>query len=531
MEFQKQRRLDEEREDFARGVPFGAKIWEKLASAGWTITRARRTAVSAAGTSSWLLYLQPSDMFRRRFELAPEVLACVSPFETAQAREVDEVEAELARTHRLDRGIVLVLSMDARAARELEAVLPEERCYLFATFDDLLDAPDPQHWTAELLVNGLGMMRPFAPGAPVADAQFFGRQSELQELERRLLQMATPVGLVGLRKVGKTSLLQRFRRKVEDDADEHGPATLVVHCDAQAVPFTRRNLDGLMRALWQSARELAAHWPAIASAEASLARPVIADADIARATTDALEGLVRWCAAHRRKLVVSLDEYEKLLDGRSVSRDDGLDLLDFLRGLNQQHPKAFNYVFAGLGRRLANTHRFAGRQNPLFAAYFPFPLGGLGREELGGMVRKLGRRASLEFDHEAVDKIAAESGGHPFLARTLADIVDQQSARERQRAVPVGLKAIHAALPTFEAEAEFVMREIADAVQELGALDGLTPLVDALDGGSWAPLSPAFVEDLRRYGIVEADGTRTRIGVFGRWLHRNVSSSPRIAHG
>ncbi len=522
--------LDEHRAAFVREVPRGAQVWEALSRIGRAVTHAARAQGDrAAGV--WLLHLSLSDALRLRFDLAPALLVCVSPGEGVSAEAIDQVEAELTRARDLDRAVVLVLSMGKEVERHLAPVLPGERTYLFVEFDDLLAASDPQRWAVDRLARELSAARPFTPGAPVADAQFFGRRTELQALEHRLFQKSTPVALVGLRKVGKTSLLQRLRREAEEDADEHGPSVLVVHCDVQAVPFSRRNLDGLLRALWRSACALAGRWPSLASADPSLTRGSVDDADLARVATDALEGLVTWCESRGRKLVVALDEYERLLDGRSVPVDDGLDLLDFLRGLNQQHPKAFNFVFAGLSRRLANAHRFGGRQNPLFAAHHPFPLAGLAREEVEGMVRTLGHRASLEFHVLAIERIADESGGHPFLARTLADLIDQRSPRSRSRVVPVGVDAVDAVLPTFESEVEFVMREVADAVQELGGPGSLTAVVDALEGDARSHLASGFADDLRRYGLLEGEGARARIGVFARWLHRNVSPSPRAAHG
>lgn len=95
----------------------------KLSRAGWTINRATPTSPKPQTCCSWLLYLQPSAALRHRFELAPEVLACVSPFEIAQARDIDDTEYELSRTHRLDRGVALFLTMGS-AARELEAAVP-----------------------------------------------------------------------------------------------------------------------------------------------------------------------------------------------------------------------------------------------------------------------------------------------------------------------------------------------------------------------------------------------------------------------
>lgn len=242
-----------------------------------------------------------------------------------------------------------------------------------------------------------------------------------------------------------------------------------------------------------------------------------------RGATDALESLVGWCSAHRRKLIVVLDEYERLLDGRSVPRADGLDLLDFLRGLNQQHPKAFNFVFAGLDRLPANTHRLRGPPEPVVRRVFRHAPGRPRSRRARRMVRKLGRRASLEFDdpfdrpHRRGVGRAPLSGAH---ARRHRGPAQRDTAAATGAADP--RTCDHRGPADLRRRGHHGDEEIADAVQTLGPTASLTHVVDVLDGAGTAALTPTFANDLQRYGIL--DGERARIGVFGRWLRRNVAS-------
>lgn len=528
MELEKQRVIEKFRREFVGDVPYGEALLAKIERGGWTLTSLRRTD-NASQRRPWLLYLEPDHALRARFELAPEVLAIVSPHARVQARELDIAESELAVTHRLDRGLVFFFSNDPDAESELRATLQEERRYLFLSMCEFLAAADPVGWLREHLSERLGSMRPFAPGSPVVDAQFFGRQAELAEIERRLLQTSTPVGLFGLRKVGKTSLLKRLQAQWRSATHP----TVMLYCDMQAVPFARRTRAGTFELLWKAAREEAQHLDAIDGGDRWLtAHPLRAtDAERLELGTAALESVLAWAEAHGRKLVLAFDEYERLLDGKTMPVEHGLDVLDYVRGLNQQHPKAFTYVVAGLNRVWANTSRYSGRQNPLFGAYYLLPLGGMSREDLGSLIRKLGRRTSLDFDHAAIDTIYAESGGHPFLARTLADRVDQSASVQRRESISVSRELVEARLAEFESDTLPVMQEMADAVVELSPKEGCETLAAALSARSSAGVSAGFVTDLVRYGIIANESFSPRIGVFARWLQRNISSALRAAHG
>lgn len=512
--------------EFDEAVPLGAQLRDRLKRAGWEITYTR----PSPQRKSWLLYLQPAAKLRNRFDLAPEVLAVVAPFDKAQASEVDVAMDALRQTHRLDRGLVLFFSGDKQARKELSPVLPAELAFIFFLIDEFLEASDPERQTHKILAEHLASGRPFAPGSPVSDAQFFGRQTELSALERRLLETAYPVGLFGLRKIGKTSLAYRLRAKWRQDKNSSGPRAILIYCDLQSIPFSRRNRMGLMRKVVE---EIRITIDDINLKKTFADRPwnylelrKIDAQTIESLAIDALDELLEWAKSSATgKIVFAIDEYERLLNGEVFTPRDGLDILDLLRGYTQQHPELFSFMVIGLDRRWALQARFDRRQNPLFGALFQMPLGGLSRQELGTLVRKLGRRVGLDFNHESIDRIFLESGGHPYIARLLADLLDREQSHDRITSIQVGLSQLLQTLPLFDLESATTMQEIADSVMDLARSSGNSASEAA---HFWlchtdCPAPSEIAGDLIQYGIIDSVTRLTTIGAFARWARKNYA--------
>ena len=531
MEESKQKALDEWIRRFDAAVVQGRLLRNYFMKAGLSLDR----LYPVPGRRTWLVYLQPSLNLRRRFDLAPEILAVVSPYEKVHAQELDAAANALRETHRLDRGLVLFFSDDPSAARELDAVLPDERATIFFHIDDLLATSDPEASLRRYLAAQLGSGRPFAPGSPVSDWQFFGRQTELLELERRLLETTQPVALFGLRKMGKTSLIRRLQQKWRDDRNEAGPRAVILYCDLQSIPFTRRSLAGLMRKLLEEIRSVVADNALLPGFRG---RPwtnqdlrQLDEKSLAGLAIDALDDMLSRIAERpSAKLVVAIDEYERLLNEKMFPRAEGLDFLDMLRGYSQQQPRAFSFLVAGLDRRWALQGRYEGRQNPLYGGIYQMPLAGFSRQELGNLMRKLGRRAGLDFTREAIDRIAAESGGHPYIARLFADIIDQGAPSSRIEPIRITDSLVGSALPSLDREAASTMIELADTISDLAQSSEKTaPAVTQ----AWmrhidSPPPPALHDDLVRYGLVE--GSSVRIGAFARWARQNFYSSASAGH-
>jgi hypothetical protein len=537
-------------------VPDAAALLTKLERTGLELTRAEPAGAGEApapasrpdARTSWLLYWEPPEHLRAGFDLAPELLIVLSPWLEAQAKDVAAAEATVAGDLRLDRGLVVFLARDASAARRLrQAAESTGRLYVFLTFREVGDAQDPQRWFRELLRERIGQADLFAAGRPVLGWDFVGREHELRELRGRLLD-GRPVALYGLRKSGKTSALLALKRQLAAPAVEAGSvSTIIVHLDLLTMSFAEKKRSGfyrfLLRRLHRALQDQDLD-PTVLGLPASFAdrrRLESLDADdLERLVPEALECLIDWARNDPTRPLVALflDEYERLLGATGFPVEDGLDILDYLRGLVQDDPHAFNFLIAGLDRSYAAVSRIQGRQNPLFNFVVDYTLSGLARADMNRLIRRIGGRLGLEFETDALDVIWQETGGHPYLARELARVIDAAVPPAERTPKAVGAPLVSAHLESFRRRPETTatMREILETIEglERGAGDMLVYALrePAEAAAALGLLKAATVETLRRYGVLHDVEPRLRIGCFGAWLLEDYLAAPSLAaHG
>jgi len=327
------------------------------------------------------------------------------------------------------------------------------------------------------------------------------------------------VGLFGLRKIGKTSLLLRLVEKFQDAAPgQH--RVVPMHLDLQTLSFDRKNLSGLFQVLNA----------ALADATQRAGFPAN-DRQDPTPFADRFEALLstRGDAPTPRFLMI-VDEYERLLDGR-IPQQDGAEFLAWLRGLAQTHADRFSFILAGRNRRLLAPASIGGYDNPLYRFLHEVPLGGLAPDDCRQMVRKIGRRLQLRFQSDALDLVVAESGGHPFLARMLGDLVDQRVPAASRTPADVTRATVESILPAFRTEADEDMRLLLDAATDVDqqASDRLVHLAHGipwLGGVGRERVDAALVQ----YGMLH-DSLHFRIGALAHWLRENYAAPHRAAHG
>jgi hypothetical protein len=504
-------------DELIRQWPAWTWLAPKLEKAGLTPTSVRELA-TAARRSSWVILTSPSEALVRHFELAPEVVVLCSPWDQIQANDVGRIEDDVFRTEiRVDPGFALVVTHDPDAEKRLGPVIPEHRRYLFIRDVTLENASNAQSFLVGQLREGLGRRRLFDFRQPAAGPQFFGRERELEALERDVLA-GHCLGVYGLRKVGKTSLLGQMARKLRAHRPADAPV-LPVEVDLQKLPYTQRTAQGVFDMI---ARALRAEQ---AGSGIPVARPGL---DPQETLLAAVETTERTPGA---RVVLILDEYEVLVGGR-LPVAEGLDVLEWLRGVAQSHPTAFSLVLAGRDARLLAPARIGGRDNPMYRFLRSMPLTGLSTAECRGMVRKIGARMALKFAPEALQLVADETGGHPGLARTLGDLVDQTVDPSTRNPAPVSASDMRRLFPKFAREVDEDMRELVNAAVDFdpGAEDYLQHLAHGLPwncGAVEARLQDALVG----YGVLEPGGQTFRIGCFGTWLRENLQYPARSAHG
>ncbi len=249
-------------------------------------------------------------------------------------------------------------------------------------------------------------------------ADFFGRTDDVEALAR-LASEGQSVGIFGLRRAGKTSLMYRVR----EELDRRGIASIYVQLNTLVDATGLR--EELVRATAKTLQskkgrvpgnsEMLNHDFTIRSCE-STARRWIYEMDALLDQIDA-------------DMVVMLDETdranEESIDIGGASSDERRSMhqvLQQLRGLiqirNERGKRNLSFLAAGVAASIfTNAIRF-GKDNQLFGFASARPLGPMSREEMRTMVRVLGKRSGLKFDaHNIFDSLLDEYGGHPHLTR------------------------------------------------------------------------------------------------------------------
>jgi len=251
---------------------------------------------------------------------------------------------------------------------------------------------------------------PFDVRNPVADSiSFFGRASLIEEMTTALCA-GDLVGLFGLRKIGKSSVLRVLAQRLPFPV-----AALDLEAGARPGDLLRRALRA-----WQIDARVRFH------CDFDLAGfdPQSADdlAAFAAAVPNMIAANQSWSS--ERRLGLLLDETELLLPRPDSSANEMTALLRCLRGLHQEEGVLALMLVGYLPT--INRQNLLGaseEQNPLFKLVGETWLDVLASDDCRQMVSNLASQASVRFSTEAVDRVVAASGAHPFLARQICSIV------------------------------------------------------------------------------------------------------------
>jgi tetratricopeptide (TPR) repeat protein len=497
--------------------PGWAWLLDTLRSSGLEPTSTREVP-SAHLPSSWLILAKPSELLRQHFEFQPQVLILCVPSDVIQENDIKRAEKIFSEDLRIDPGFALVITADPTAEQRLAPILPDNRRYLFVRDETFRTAPDPQAFLHALLRDGLGRRRLFDFRLPAGEWQFFGREKELEALERDVLT-GHSLGVFGLRKVGKTSLLERMAEKLREGRAgvQRG---IPVKVDLQTTSYLRRNFEGVAELIGSALdRELS-------RAQIQVPAPPSHPLERLRAAVEHIEH------ALGARVVVILDEYEVLLDARRIPQRDGVELLTWLRGLAQEHPKGFSLVLAGRNQRLVAPARIDGADNPMYRFLRTIPVAGLVPDDCRRMVQALGGRMGLHFEPEALNLFVQETGGHPALVRTLGDLIDVHVPTSERNPAIVDAALVKRILPRFSREVDEDMREFVNAANDFDARAG-DYLVCLAHGVPWigGPSEARIDDALIGYGILDPATHAFRIGRLRTWLRENHQSPVEAAHG
>ena len=271
----------------------------------------------------------------------------------------------------------------------------------------------------------------YAISGPVSDdLSFFGRETLLQELVD-LLDAGQPVGIFGLRKTGKTSLVQRLQgrlatRRVIAALDTQGLAR-----EQGLLPLYLAVIEAFVSHIHQYRPGLARSMPSLQLWPPPRGRAL--SPSIVRVFLDDLKLLHKLLGGDERLLLI-LDEVDRLLPSGSDPGYEGFaTFFGQLRAANQGL-KVLDFILVGVDPAINRRDRWGDRDNELYRALREVWMPPMRPEAVREMVESMGFQMGIQYDPDALSLIVRVGGGQPFITRQICsqivgDLLGRGTAR------------------------------------------------------------------------------------------------------
>lgn len=423
-----------------------------------------------------------------------EVLVVVSTFTDQQQRTIKFAVQELKEASgRLETTMVIVLHCDKDGNSKLRnwgrdvgiSILP------ILNGESIKDGSSLEH----ALCIELYSHDPFDVTGPVSDdANFYGRRDEAIELARKL-QKGQIRSCLGIRKIGKTSIVNRVLKEIQTGHD-----CLCVMVDCSKDEVWGLDAAGLMSSISKTLED---------SINSEIKYSQIAieekcnDLPATRAKFELMLSKVG------RPFILVFDEVDYITPGSPTNGMWQQQFNVFWRNLRAVYQEAsrsgisFSVLIAGVSTYWFTVESIDGVENAALAfvpeEYLtPMPLGAS-----VAMLRRLGRIAGLQFEESAVQLIAEETGNMPFWSRKCGSYINRNiSVTERPCEVSRG--RIEPMVSTFVKEEGGAIAEV--ALQHLFRVYPLlAQAVLQCNQGDGAQVSERTKRILRRYGVLQSD--------------------------
>jgi WD domain, G-beta repeat/AAA domain len=365
----------------------------------------------------------------------------------------------------------------------------------------------------------LARLDPYAELKPIHDPTWFYGRDELLKRLPAVLAQGQHVGIFGLRKVGKTSLINQLRQRFV--------STPTVFIDCQA--FSARAEVFFEEILKKVRAELLSH-----GLKGVLGIHPVSGPEGFRQQFLAFFEL--WeKTGQRGSFLIILDEIDKLFPNQEVKNSEEIlaeyvRFFRLLRGLAQTRQCLVTLVIAyrpDVNRR--NLLTPAVGENPMFQSFQEEYLGFLNSEDSEAMIREIGRWKQIKWDEDAARGAFEYCGGHPLITRLFASQACEEGRRKAidYRRVEETAKEIETTLRRNEVGnyyKEGVWELLRDDEQQV-----LSLICQRSQAGFPEAQIPRYLEvaltNLENFGLVASHGGIVQLTahLFRVWLQRRIA--------
>ncbi len=443
-----------------------------------------------------VLYSRPKKRMAQMLGVHREVITLVSSFTEQQARILGAAKTWIKREApgRLEPHHVVVVHADACGNSKLRDWGRGEGLTVIPIFASACPAASRDF--EKLIAEEIFQWDPFEITGPVAeDAQFYGRKQDAAQIAQRL-QSGQVLALLGIRKVGKTSVLNRV---VALCGKQH--ECDVVMLDGSQDSIWSSNAAGLLSAIRHSvvdAKGSSGHYSAVATAP--------------RANDIALEAnaLSAEVLAGSRPLILVVDEVDYLTPGSPTTSEWKKEFNPLWRNIRAVYQEAarqkrpFSVVVSGVSSKWFSVEDVGGVENAALSFVPESYLSPLALTASAAMVRDLGSRCGLRFDQDAAERISSACACMPYWVRRACSMI-HKSIEIQTRPIDVSSDSIEAGLAGFLAAEGAELARVA-VTHLFRVFPELGPVCEAarLPVGSTAVRS-RHDRVIERYGLVALD--------------------------
>lgn len=372
------------------------------------------------------------------------------------------------------------------------------------------------------LVEYLGPRDLYTSTQPVSGRSFFGREHLLNELTDAVYR-GSFIGIYGLRKIGKTSLIQHLRdERLRDDAVTYVDLLLLSgekDCNRLYHALERSLYERLSKRNQKLANLLRLGKIKLFSELSCNDIPSVFRQDL----ESLLDALADGKGSGINRLVIFLDELEVMLpmDGRP-GFDGYVEFFSLLRGLSQtgRYKDLLSSVVVAANAAISESGYWKGRDNPVYGLYEGKYLSPLSNEDCVAMIRDLGRGMSVLWDDDAISAVLDETSGHPFLTRIFCSRIAKHNS---DRPLQVTTQMVQEQISPFIRDEGDKLQQITDMLEshfpeESNSLWGI-----AIEEPSIKMSDEALRHLLGYHLIVAEDGDyRVTLNLLRRWIRREL---------
>ncbi len=418
---------------------------------GFDITYAEE--VHSNNTIIFIYLLKPEKHMEDSFGFSREMVMAYSQYDEFQPRALQAINSIFEKPtfkNRVDTLNCFVISKDPNVIHNAGVVYFEGnwcRSIIPIVYNDVIENKNDAYYIRNKLRENLYGIDLFGNMLPLKDdTSFFGRQRVVARYVDSVKRVENR-GLFGLRKTGKTSLLFKIQRVIEEQN-----LGKVLYYDCKDPSYRNLHYYEFLSVIAEDiSNELE-----IQNEKASGKSEIIKK----------FKKVIRFAYKKGIKIVIMFDEIEYISFNSITDEHWKNEFIDFWQIMwsVQSTDRNLMFILSGVNSSISETDVIGNVQNPLFSIVEAEYLQGLEYEDAKNMIRTLGKRMGLDFEYDAIDLLYNQYNGHPMLMRLACSYINKQYTTEK-RPIDITKQKIERIQDDIDVELSYYFKHVVSEIE------------------------------------------------------------------